>query len=116
MTSTSAANIANDELKSARQKLAQSILEYIKIESGNDLQKAVWLLSSALSSKLLRPAGQFYGRLWYSDHDKFIFVKPAPGQPYRQRDFCSSAKFLFILIDRLRLTSIDDLFLAAVQV
>ena len=104
-----------EQLTLARRRLADEVLAYIHIASGGELRRAVWILSSALQAKMLRPRGSYIGRNWYSIHDQLVFVKPTGNQPYRQRDFCCSARFLFLLCESLDVKSIDILFDAAVQ-
>jgi hypothetical protein len=104
-----------EQLIAARRKLADEILAYINVASAGDIRRAVWILSSALQAKMLRPKGKYIGRNWYSDHDQLVFVKPTGNQPYRQREFCCSARFLFLLCESLDVQSIDALFDAAVH-
>jgi hypothetical protein len=104
-----------ESFEAVRAKLAQEMLSYIQAVSGGEVRKAIWIMSSALNAKLLRPNGDYIGRFWYSAHDKLVFVKPAAGMPYRQRDFCCTAKFLFLLAERLQLKTVEELFFAAIK-
>lgn len=106
---------SSDALAAARARLTKEVLDYIRVASHGDLKKSVWLLSNALSSKLIRPAGNYVGRYWHSTHDSLCLTKPYGGAPLRQRDFCCTSRFLFILIQRLELKTVDDLFYAAVD-
>ncbi len=115
MSEAAIQTVDREALNRARFEVTMNILEYVRVASGNDLRKATWLISSALQSKRVAPNGEYYGRNWYSAHDRLLFVKPAAGQPLRQRDFCLTAKFLFIVAERLKLTTVDELFAAAVK-
>lgn len=115
MSEAAIETIDRETLSRARAEVTRNILEYVRVASGDDLRRATWLISSALQSKLVAPNGEYYGRNWYSAHDRFLFVKPAAGQPLRQRDFCLTAKFLFIVAERLKLTTVDELFSAVVK-
>lgn len=103
-----------ERIIAARKKLAAEILTYIEVASAGDMRRAVWILSSALQAKMLKPKGRYIGRNWYSDHDQLVFVKPTGNQPYRQREFCCSARFLFLLCEALELKNVEALFAAAV--
>lgn len=116
MSEVAIQNVDREALNRARLEVTRNILEYVRVASGDDLRRATWLISSALQSRLVAPNGEYYGRNWYSAHDRFIFVKPAAGQPLRQRDFCLTAKFIFIVAERLKLTTVDELFTAVVKI
>jgi hypothetical protein len=106
---------STDTLAAARTRLTKEVLEFIRTASRGDLRKAAWLLSNALSSKLIRPAGTYLGRYWHSHHDSLCMTKPYAGAPLRQRDFCCTTRFLFLLVERMNLTTVDELFFAAVE-
>jgi hypothetical protein len=112
---TSKINSANkQQVQAARTKLADDIIAYAQIASDGELRKAVWILSGALRARFLTPKGRHIGRNWYSSHDQLLLVKPTGNQPYRQREFCCSARFLFLLCDELKLSTIDELVDAAI--
>jgi hypothetical protein len=96
-----------EQMIAARRKTADEILAYMNAASAGDMRRAVWILNSALQAKMLWPRGSYFGRNWYSVPDQLVFVKPTGNQPYRQRDLCCSARFLFLLCESLDVMSID---------